>query len=388
MKIFMVHPHDLFSPVEPWTIRIIKFAEELQKKGHVVRIAYFPLKSAGSKFIHGVEVTPLERRITPITMIKNINYLVLSAQWADIIHFQKSHFYAALPSLLAAYIVGKPVHYDWDDWEEEIFYASVQKKTLTSVLTGFSFYLLERCLPFLVDSVSVSSEELRLLALKRGVNVDRVFWTPVGADLEIFKDEVDAHLIRDRYQLNSDILVMYHGQLHSCQYAIIFLKAIRIISDFPNGDKIKYIIVGDGSQLSMLKKASQELGIENKVIFTGFVAHSDIPFYIAAADICVAPFEDNKVTRCKSPLKIAEYLAAGKAIVASGVGEVNKMVGGVGLIVKSGSPEEMAKGVWELACKKINREAMSMAARQRAESIYNWRFSADNLEKAYRLSVY
>ena len=47
MKILMVHPHDLFSPVEPWTIRVVKFAEELVRKGHEVMIAYFSMTRPG-----------------------------------------------------------------------------------------------------------------------------------------------------------------------------------------------------------------------------------------------------------------------------------------------------------------------------------------------------
>ena len=51
--------------------------------------------------------------------------------------------------------------------------------------------------------------------------------------------------------------------------------------------------------------------------------------YHIAADICVVPFRDTKVTCCKSPLKIVKYMAMGKAIVASNVGEVRRMLGGV-----------------------------------------------------------
>jgi glycosyltransferase involved in cell wall biosynthesis len=64
------------------------------------------------------------------------------------------------------------------------------------------------------------------------------------------------------------------------------------------------MIVGEGFMERSLRNLTYELGIQDKVIFTGAVPHDKIPQYISAADICVAPFRDTKVSRCKSPLKI------------------------------------------------------------------------------------
>jgi glycosyltransferase involved in cell wall biosynthesis len=114
------------------------------------------------------------------------------------------------------------------------------------------------------------------------------------------------------------------------------------------------------------------------------VPHADIPRYIAAADICVAPFDNNEITRCKSPLKIVEYMASGKPVVASDVGEVRNMLDGAGLLVEPGRPEAIAKGILELAGDEKLRKTLAAAARQRAETKYNWTCSAGNLEKAYK----
>jgi glycosyltransferase involved in cell wall biosynthesis len=304
----------------------------------------------------------------------------------DVIHFQKCHFYTALPAILAAYFNGKTVHYDWDDWEEKIFYSSVHKKTLSTILTGISFQLMERGLPFLADSVSVSSQALRELAIKRGADKNRIVMAPVGADLDLFTAGRYSRGIREKHGINGELLVLYHGQLHSCQYVNLFLQAIKIISGTTMASRLKFMVLGDGSQRATLQKSSQSLGVGGRVIFTGFVPHADIPQYVAAADICVAPFEDNEVTRCKSPLKIAEYLASGKAIIASDVGEAGNMVQGVGLLVPPGDSEGLARGILELAGNDALRKTMELAARRRAEEKYNWRFSAENLEKAYLLN--
>lgn len=384
MKILMIHPHDLYSPMEPWTIRILRLADELGKKGHEVQIVYFPTNPREENSYRGIRILPLDRTISPRSMASNTALLCEFSKWADIVHFQKSHFYAAIPAILAAYWTGKPLHYDWDDWEEKIFYASIHKRSPTTALTGFSFFLMERCLPFLADSVSVASEALKRLVLRRGADKKKVFIAPVGADLQQFRPDRAAAEVREKFGIGEALLVLYHGQLHSCQYVRQFLEAIKLLSKKQDCARLRFMVMGSGSDLGPLQTFAHELGITDKVIFTDFVPHADVPQHIAAADICVAPFEDNEVTRCKSPLKIVEYLASGKPIVASDVGEVRNMVEGVGLLVEPGKPEALAKGILELAGDEALREKMAAAARQRAETKYNWQSSAENLEKAYR----
>ena len=383
MKVLMIHPHDLYSPMEPWTIRIKKFAEELVYHDHTVTLAYFPMKMHYRDTIRGVYIIPLNRKISIRSFIKNTAVLYKFARTVDIIHLQKAHFYASIPAILAALMACKPLHYDWDDREEKIFEFAIPQRTPTSILVWFSFFLMEHALPFLADSVSVSSELLRKLAVKRGANERKVVLIPVGADLTRFHFGRKAENIRHKYDLCDSIVVFYHGQLHSCQYVKILLQAFKLIEKENVNLTIKFMIAGSGSDLEALRAQAIELGLEDKVLFTDFIPYIDIPEYIAAADICVAPFEDNKVTRCKSPLKIAEYMAAGKPIVASDVGEVRNMLGDAGLLVQPGSPGEMAKGILKLAVNPELRYQMSMAARKRAEYTYNWRNLVKRLEKVY-----
>jgi glycosyltransferase involved in cell wall biosynthesis len=81
-------------------------------------------------------------------------------------------------------------------------------------------------------------------------------------------------------------------------------------------------------------------------------------------------------------------MASGKPIVASDVGDVRNMLDGVGLLVESGKPEALAEGILELVRNEKLRNTMAAAARQRAETKYNWECSAGNLEKAYKTSSF
>jgi glycosyltransferase involved in cell wall biosynthesis len=382
MNIMMIHPHDLFDSSEPWTIRIKKIAEEFAKKHHNVRICYFPLtfnRQYSSANMGSIELIPLDRTPSPKAFILNIKKLLPLCGWADIVHFQKCQHYASIPAVIAAYIAGKPLHYDWDDWEEKIWYESCGR-TFHSGFIGNSFKILERYLPVLSDSVSCASGHLKYLAQKSGVKKERIFDSPVGADLEMFNPSLDGSRIKRKYNITGE-MVLYIGQLHGAQYVDLFIKAANIVLHKKPG--AVFIIAGEGFLEHKLRERVYDMGIENKVIFTGSVPHAEIPFYIAASDVCVAAFKETEVTICKSPLKIVEYLAGGKAIVASNVGEVRKMAGGAGILVEPSSYHCLADGIILLLEKKDVRENLGKRARRRAEESYNWAYTANNILEAY-----
>lgn len=378
MNILMIHPHDVFSKEEPWAIRIVNIAKEFRKKDHQIKIIYFPLhfKNQERFYLDEIEYIALSRRVGIRTFLSNIIFLYRISKWADVIHFQKCFYHAALPSLIGGLLRKKHIHYDWDDWEIKIFHYSAKQPKLVGIFLA----TLERLLPKLCDTISVSSQRLREECINYGVNPKNIFMAPVGADLELFHPNISGIRIRERYVLDKP-LIIYLGQLHGGQYAEHFIRAAKIIlTRFPH---IAFMVVGGGYRLNELKKLVNDLELKQNIIFTGQVPHRETALYLAAADIAVACFEDNDITRCKSPLKIAEYLASGKAIVASEVGEVKRMLGGAGILTEPGDSQDLAQGIIKLLEDEPLKKRLSVKARQRAEEIYNWANTAQNLLNAY-----
>jgi len=379
LRILMVHPHDIYSTTEPWTIRITNIAKEFVRLGHTVKLVYFPLpKNQRIKTLkkkhEEFETIPFNRR--KWSLPHNIIRMNKLAEWTDIIHFQKCFSIASIPSLFAAYLRNKPVHYDWDDWEYAIYNWSPPSK-----IYGWYLNILERAIPKLVDNVSVASEELRKMALKLGVPKNRIFDSHVGADLETFNPKNKGDKIKKEHNIKGK-LVLYLGQLHGGQYAELFLKSARIVKQ--KYQDTEFMIVGGGEYQETLEQINKR--IDSRVTFTGYTGYENIPKYLAAADVCVAAFENNDITKCKSPLKIAEYMAAGKAIVASDVGEVKRMLGGSGITVKPGDEKALAEGIITFLKNDKLRKEHEKKARKRAEEEYNWKVTAKNLLKAYYTS--
>jgi glycosyltransferase involved in cell wall biosynthesis len=372
MNILAVHPHDILT--EPWTIRIVKFCEEFNRRGHEVTLVYFPNPARRNnqtwirkEGLSGVRVLPLPKFSLP----QNVLRLRQLAEEVDVLYFQKAFPHAALPVLSAALLTGKPVHYDWDDNETAI------SKEWTSVRAVHAlFYLFERWLPSMVETLSVSTQGLKELAIRYGAREEKIAMAPVGADTKQFLPAEPDPALMERLGIKPPV-VIYIGQLEGGSYCEGLLRAASAV--LKKKPETRFLIVGGGYKLPDLKTLAKTLGIERQITFTDYVSQNLIPSYLSVADVAVAVFEDTDVSRYKSPLKIAEYMSAGKAIVANRVGDVSRMLGTAGVLVDSPDPNELSSEILNLLNDPEARRSLGKSARLRAETYYNWSKSAENI---------
>ena len=93
----MIHPHDIYSDLEPWTVRITYIAQEFVKQGHEVKLIYHMLDTNKSpeemkyRQEFPFEVIPLIRYSR--TLVNKMKIVKDIARWADVVHFQKCFFY-------------------------------------------------------------------------------------------------------------------------------------------------------------------------------------------------------------------------------------------------------------------------------------------------------
>ena len=372
MNILMVQRFDLLNV--SCARRILAMARELVNRKHKVWIAHFPhpqrRKQIGSLFKHlpeGIQYIELDRRGTSLPA--NRKKLYEAAHQADLVHLWKCYPDAAVPALWAAFRRGLPVHYDWDDNETGIAREMTGSKWICRIVSMW-----ERRTPRLVETVSVASQALKNKALSLGVPAERIFDAPVGADLSRFVPSAEEprggpHLV-------------YVGQLEVASFAEMAVRAFAALAERFPGSRLT--IAGGGRKLDAVRALVNAFHLEERVSLTGYISADAIPGILQQSHIALAPFEDNDITRCKSPLKIVEYLAAGLPVVASRVGEVPRMLEGCGLSVPPSDASALAMGVRQLMEHPARRQEMRRAARKRAEEIYNWPATVDNLEKAYK----
>lgn len=385
MKILMIHPHDLLTA--PWTIRIIKFAEAFTGRGHEVTVAYYPAPERRERGLFVRKSLPIGVRFVELTvekwsLLRNVREVCALAKEADVVHLQKCFPQAVLPALYAARLHRKPLHYDWDDnesliareWEDASFFARME------------IILYERTLPWLCSTMSVASKALADLAdLYGGVPRERIVSAPVGADLKDFDSLKEGPTAAYPERADLTQWVLYVGQLEGGNYASIVVRAFAEIATLRPG--IGLLIAGGGFGQRELEREILEFKLDDRAFVTGYLPHREIPAVMARADVAVACLEDTPNARAKSPLKVVEYLAAGRAVVGSAVGEVVRMLDGCGVLVPAGEVRALRDAVLELLDHPARRGDLGVKGRAQVERVYNWDNSAEQIMLAYHMGL-
>jgi L-malate glycosyltransferase len=154
------------------------------------------------------------------------------------------------------------------------------------------------------------------------------------------------------------------------------LRSIRILID--EGADITLDLIGDGSERAYLEQLAVELGITDRVLFTGF--QRDIPQRLAGFDI----FALSSISEGTS-ISILEAMAAGKPIVATAVGGNPALVtdGENGFLVPASNPQAMAQALMRLICDEGLRVRMGELNRLKANREYGLKSMMLQYEKLY-----
>jgi starch synthase len=134
-----------------------------------------------------------------------------------------------------------------------------------------------------------------------------------GANIDLFKpyeqSKAQVFLQLDR----SKKYIGYIGSLRPWQGVEYLLKAAPLV--IRNIPDTVLLIVGDGELRNELERLATDLGIVKSCIFIGGVQYEDVPLYINACSVCVVP--KKPIASGYSPLKLYEYMACGKTVIAT-----------------------------------------------------------------------
>ena len=144
---------------------------------------------------------------------------------------------------------------------------------------------------------------------------------PNAVNIENFNigEEADLQLAED-LGLNNKILLGFIGSFYAYEGLNILLQALPKM--LAQNQDIRILLVGGGPQESKLKTLAIQLGIENKVVFTGRVPHDQVQRYYNLIDILVYPRLKMRLTDLVTPLKPLEAMAQGVLVLSTNVGYV------------------------------------------------------------------
>jgi len=232
----------------------------------------------------------------------------------------------------------------------------------------------------------------RIIAVTPGIktNLEKIYKIPGekivvvsnGANTSLFKP-LEQETCRKGLGLDLEIpYICFVGNLAPWQGVEYLVKAApSILSRFPD---CRFLIIGDGVMKDNLFKLCREIGVEDRFIFTGVVAYDRVPLYINASDTCTAPFIFARNAKIGlSPLKLYEYMACGKPVVASnisGVSDVLEASGG-GIPVLPENPDALAEGILKLLENPDLRTKLGSKGLSYVTENYSWYSVAEKVNE-------
>lgn len=266
----------------------------------------------------GVEVAVAHRPLTPRPF--------LTGERPDVAYVFDSHP-AELRAAAALRARGVPVVLEAGDvgWVLE----RAKGASRGSVMTR---ELLERASWRFADGLTVRGEGFRDVLRDLGVAREATV-IPDGVDLDAFAPG-DPRPGRRRLGLTDDDVAV--GVLGSIVWVERAQTAYgwELVEALPRlPARVKAVIVGDGTGLVRLRARAGELGVADRLLTPGAVPHADVPGILAALDAVVWTQTPDVVGRCRTTMKLPEYLACGSFVIASDVGEARRSVDGNGVRV-------------------------------------------------------
>jgi L-malate glycosyltransferase len=228
---------------------------------------------------------------------------------------------------------------------------------------------LNRLLSLFCDATLTNSEAGRqALQHSEYLPKSRIQVLPNGVDLERF------NALRPAFSAET-VVVGCVANLRPVKNIDGLLRAASLVTQ--KQPKVRFRIAGDGEERAKLLQLRDSLALGNSVEFVGSVA--DVPAFLGSVDVAVLPSHSEGMSNA-----VLEYMAAGRAIVATDVGANRQLLAGCGSIVPPGSGTVLADAILELVTQKSLAQQYANTAQSRVEEQFSRAAMARRFEAYYR----
>ena len=189
---------------------------------------------------------------------------------------------------------------------------------------------------------------------------------PNGADAARFDPtSTSPDLVRARYGLGTSLVVGWVGVIREWHGLDLLLDALAQLP------QARVLIVGDGPARAALQARAESLGMADRFVVTGRIPHTDVPSHIAAMDIAVVASDRTGVA---SPMKLLEYMAMARAVVAPALPNIEDVIthAELGRLFRPGDVADLLLTLRALADDVPTRRRLGDAARCAVLECRNW----------------
>lgn len=302
-------------------------------------------------------IFPLCEFIYAMVIIKKENISFINSHWL---------FPQGLIGALCSKILGIPHIASVHSSEVTLLSKLPMKNEIIKFIFANSNYVISASSHRAIELLSHTSSEFAENARKK------IHVIPIGVDISRFSCVEDKESMKTKCGIKSRFVVLFAGRLvevKGCEYLIQGFR--KVIDSFKD---VQLVIVGYGPLEESLKKKVRDLGLEEYVVFKGFVENSYIHEYYAMADIVVIPsIVDSFGFQEGFPVVLIESLAAGKAIISTKTKGIMEAIQDRynGILVDQKDADKIADALLELLRNEFLRDKISTNALESGKK-YDW----------------
>jgi glycosyltransferase involved in cell wall biosynthesis len=229
--------------------------------------------------------------------------------------------------------------------------------------------------------VAVSAALKRDLVADLGLPEEKISVVLNGVDVKLFSKPYNQQQIRAQYRIGAGPAIAFVGSFQPWHGVDLLVSSFKLLQDrFP---AVQLILMGDGAGRGTVEKQIADLALHDRVIMTGRLNQEEVAGLLTSADVLVAPYPLVHTNIVGTPLKLLEYMAAGRAIVAS-TAPLHEVIidGTTGIRVAPASAEALAEGIARLLDDAELRTRLGAAAQRQAQR-YSWDGVAEQLRNIF-----
>lgn len=230
------------------------------------------------------------------------------------------------------------------------------------------------------DMITCDAEHMKNTIQNLGIPADKIRVIHFGTDLTKFNPEKKDEDIRKELGFEENVkLVISLRALNPIYNIATFIKAIPLILE--RREAARFVVVGDGSEKESLMQLSVDLGIQDKVRFTGRLSDDDLQRYTASADIYVS----TSLSDGGLAASTAEAMACGVSVVITDFGDNSEWVvnNRSGLLFRLEDFRELADKIVYLMDNPEDATAMAIKGRMIIDERNNWHKEMEKVEQMY-----
>jgi glycosyltransferase involved in cell wall biosynthesis len=270
------------------------------------------------------------------------------------------------------YLVAKKVDWIYSRDAISLFFLCFFKKNLVLELHNFprSKIMIYQLIFKRVEKIVVLTSYLKQLIIELGISENKILVCPDGVDLKDYDLPLDREQCRRQLGLPSDKnIILYSGHLFAWKGVYTLAASAKYLTD-------KELIVMVGGMSYDRQKLNQFIQNESlkNILLIDHQMPKQIPYYLKAADILVLPNSRGKKISeyYTSPMKLFEYLASGKPIIASDLPSLREVLNDKNsLLIAPDQPSVLAEAIKKIIADQTRAKALASQALTEAEQ-YSW----------------